>query len=81
MKPPSFVNKSQDAHSSRSSIVSQKYLGIVLRTTLPPAGGRSLRAAISLQGRFERPHNLNTYHRAGTEEHANRRVKSYGAAQ
>jgi hypothetical protein len=53
----------------------------MLCVTLPPVGRRSLRAAISLQGRFERPHDLNSYHRAGTEEHASRRVKSYGAAR
>jgi hypothetical protein len=32
------------------SIMSQKYLGIILCTTQPPAGRRSLKAAISLQG-------------------------------
>jgi hypothetical protein len=64
-----------------ASIEFQKYLGIILCATLLPGGRRSLRAAISLQGRFERPHNLNSYHRAGSEDHANRRVKSYKAAR
>jgi hypothetical protein len=64
-----------------ASIVSQKYLDIILCATLPPAGRRSLRAAILLPGRFERPHNLNSHYRAGTEDAASRRVKSYGAAR
>jgi hypothetical protein len=41
--------------------MSQKYLGIILCATLPPVGTRSLRAAISLQGRFERPHDPNSF--------------------
>jgi hypothetical protein len=60
------------------NVMSQKYHGIMLCATLPPVGRRSLRAAISLQGQFERPHHLNSFHRTGTEEHATRRGNLMG---
>jgi hypothetical protein len=45
------------------------------------SGGCSLRTAILPQVRFERPHNLNSHHRVGTEEHASRSATSSGAAR
>jgi hypothetical protein len=44
-------------------------------------GGCSLRTAILLQVRFERPHNPNSHPLVGTEEQASRSATSSGAAR
>jgi hypothetical protein len=41
--------------TTKNSVASQKYLGIIFCATLPPVGRRSLRAAISLKGVLNAP--------------------------
>jgi hypothetical protein len=62
-----------------TSVLSHKFVANLSCAGAPR--GCSFRTAILPQVRFERPHNPNSHHRVGTEEHASRSATSSWAAR